>query len=416
MQHNLIIEAVGLFIFAYPALMAFYWATAGMVYFTFKERHMVPPGFSKMKEEFVPMVSLMVPCYNEGDNLNESIPHLLSLKYPNYELIFINDGSTDNTGELIDLWAKKDSRIVALHQANSGKASALNHGLSIAKGKYVGCIDGDAVLEYKALDYMVQSLEANQNYGAVTGNPRVRNRSTVLGMLQVSEFSSIIGLIKRAQSLMGTIFTVSGVCCLFRKDVMEEIGGWSTNMITEDIDVSWKIQTAGLDIYYEPRALCWTLMPETMTGLFKQRLRWAQGGAETMLKYFPQIWRWRNRRLWPMYVEYIVTAIWAVLLTIASACWGASLMDYNNLKNFLNPLVIKPTLSILFLAFFMQMFFSMYIDSRYEKGVWRYALVCIWYPWWYWMLNTVTLLCGIPKAIFRNKSRLATWTSPDRGV
>ena len=89
---------------------------------------------------------------------------------------------------------------------------------------------------------MVQSLELNRTYGAVTGNPRVRNRSTILGRLQVSEFSSIIGLIKRAQSLMGTIFTVSGVCCLFRKDVMEEIGGWSTNMITEDIDVSWCIQ------------------------------------------------------------------------------------------------------------------------------------------------------------------------------
>ena len=71
----------------------------------------------------------------------------------------------------------------------------------------------------------------------------------------MSEFSSIIGLIKRAQSLMGTIFTVSGVCCLFRKDVMEEIGGWSTNMITEDIDVSWKIQTAGYNIMYEPRCL-----------------------------------------------------------------------------------------------------------------------------------------------------------------
>ena len=87
----------------------------------------------------------------------------------------------------------------------------------------------------------------------------------------MSEFSSIIGLIKRAQSLMGTIFTVSGVCCLFRKDVMEEIGGWSTNMITEDIDVSWKIQTAGYNIMYEPRALCWVLMPERLYGLYKQR-------------------------------------------------------------------------------------------------------------------------------------------------
>ena len=130
----------------------------------------------------------------------------------------------------------------------------------------------------------------------------------------MSEFSSIIGLIKRAQSLMGTIFTVSGVCCLFRKDVMEEIGGWSTNMITEDIDVSWKIQTAGYNIMYEPRALCWVLMPERLYGLYKQRLRWAQGGAETIIKYFPQVWRWKNRRLWPMYAEYFVTATWAILL------------------------------------------------------------------------------------------------------
>ena len=110
---------------------------------------------------------------------------------------------------------------MALHQENQGKASALNHGLLVAKGEYVACIDGDAVLDFDAIDYMVQSLELNRAYGAVTGNPRVRNRSTILGRLQVSEFSSIIGLIKRAQSLMGTIFTVSGVCCLFRKDVME---------------------------------------------------------------------------------------------------------------------------------------------------------------------------------------------------
>ena len=74
------------------------------------------------------MVSIMVPCYNEGDNLDEAIPYLLQLRYPNYELIFINDGSKDNTGEIIERWAKADERIVALHQENQGKASALNHG------------------------------------------------------------------------------------------------------------------------------------------------------------------------------------------------------------------------------------------------------------------------------------------------
>ena len=409
-----VFDTLSIFVFMYPAGMAVYWFMAGACYYLFKEGKLNEPISRYMPSHDVPMISLMVPCYNEGDNLDESIPHLLQLRYPNYELIFINDGSKDNTGEIIDRWAAKETKITALHQENQGKASALNHGLTIAKGKYVACIDGDAVLDYYALDYMVQALEKDPKYAATTGNPRVRNRSTILGRLQVSEFSSIIGLIKRAQGLMGTIFTVSGVCCLFRKDVMEEIGGWSTNMITEDIDISWKIQIAGYNIMYEPRALCWVLMPESMKGLYKQRLRWAQGGAETIIKYFPKIWHWKNRRLWPMYIEYFVTAIWAVLWVLfALFTLGQKFIfgiDIENMGLF------ETNISIMFFAFFLQCILSLYIDSRYERDLLRYGLSCIWYPYIYWLLNTVTLLVGIPKAIFRNKSKFAVWTSPDRGV
>ena len=409
-----VFDILSIFVFMYPAGMAVYWFMAGACYYLFKEGKLNEPISRYMPKHDVPMISLMVPCYNEGDNLDESIPHLLQLRYPNYELIFINDGSKDNTGEIIDRWAAKEKKITALHQENQGKASALNHGLTIAKGKYVACIDGDAVLDYYALDYMVQALEKDPKYAATTGNPRVRNRSTILGRLQVSEFSSIIGLIKRAQGLMGTIFTVSGVCCLFRKDVMEEIGGWSTNMITEDIDISWKIQIAGYNIMYEPRALCWVLMPESMKGLYKQRLRWAQGGAETIIKYFPKIWHWKNRRLWPMYIEYFVTAIWAVLWVLfAIFTLGQKFIfgiDIQNMRLF------ETNISIMFFAFFLQCILSLYIDSRYERDLLRYGLSCIWYPYVYWLLNTVTLLVGIPKAIFRNKSKFAVWTSPDRGV
>lgn len=409
-----VFDILSIFVFMYPAGMAVYWFMAGACYYLFKEGKLNEPISRYMPKHDVPMISLMVPCYNEGDNLDESIPHLLQLRYPNYELIFINDGSKDNTGEIIDRWAAKEKKITALHQENQGKASALNHGLTIAKGKYVACIDGDAVLDYYALDYMVQALEKDPKYAATTGNPRVRNRSTILGRLQVSEFSSIIGLIKRAQGLMGTIFTVSGVCCLFRKDVMEEIGGWSTNMITEDIDISWKIQIAGYNIMYEPRALCWVLMPESMKGLYKQRLRWAQGGAETIIKYFPKIWHWKNRRLWPMYIEYFVTAIWAVLWVLfALFTLGQKFIfgiDIENMGLF------ETNISIMFFAFFLQCILSLYIDSRYERDLLRYGLSCMWYPYIYWLLNTVTLLVGIPKAIFRNKSKFAVWTSPDRGV
>lgn len=409
------LEIFGIFVFAYPAVMALYWSVAGIVYFILYERNLSKQRFCKHQNN-LPMVSVMIPCYNEAENLDESIPHLLKLRYPNYELIFINDGSKDSTGEIIDRWAEQNSKIIPLHQQNSGKASALNNALKIARGKYVACIDGDAVLDYRALYYMVESLEKSSKYGAVTGNPRVRNRSTILGRLQVSEFSSIIGLIKRAQSLMGTIFTVSGVCCLFRKDAILEIGGWSQNMITEDIDVSWKLQTAGYDIYYEPRALCWVLMPEKLSGLFKQRLRWAQGGAEVIMKYFSQVWRFKNRRLWPMYIEYFITAIWAISLIITTLIAAYQFLFSQPLIWNQNLLLLRTSIAILFSAFFFQCLFSMYIDSRYEKGLTRYVFSCIWYPWVYWLLNTLTLLIGIPKAIFRNKSQLAVWVSPDRGI
>ncbi|EGY33723.1 poly-beta-1,6-N-acetyl-D-glucosamine synthase [Aggregatibacter actinomycetemcomitans] len=409
-----VFEILSIFVFVYPAGMAIYWFMAGTCYYLFKEGKLNEPISRYLPGEQVPMISLMVPCYNEGNNLDESIPHLLQLRYPNYELIFINDGSKDNTAEVIDRWAAKEPRITALHQENQGKASALNHGLTVAKGKYVACIDGDAVLDYYALDYMVQALEQDPKYAATTGNPRVRNRSTILGRLQVSEFSSIIGLIKRAQGLMGTIFTVSGVCCLFRKDVMEEIGGWSTNMITEDIDISWKIQIAGYNIMYEPRALCWVLMPESIKGLYKQRLRWAQGGAETIMKYFPKVWHWRNRRLWPMYIEYFATVIWAFLWVLLAVI--ALIQKYIFDISIENMGLFETNISIMFFAFFLQCLLSLYIDSRYERNLLRYGLSCIWYPYVYWLLNTVTLLVGIPKAIFRNKSKFAVWTSPDRGV
>ena len=93
-------------------------------------------------------------------------------------------------------------------------------------------------------------METDPNLGGLTGNPRVRNRSTLLGKLQVAEFSSIIGLIKRSQSISGMLFTLSGVILCLRRDILLELGGWSENMITEDIDITWKAQTAGYSVGY----------------------------------------------------------------------------------------------------------------------------------------------------------------------
>ena len=405
-------EYLGVFVMLYPGVMAAYWTISGILYFVFFENRAEAPDFDYADGAGMPMVSVLIPCFNEEDNLEDSIPHLLKLNYPNYELVFIDDGSRDATLEIIEKWAAREHKIVALTQSNSGKAAAMNNGLKHAHGRYIVGIDGDAGRDYHALDYIVQTLEANPMLGAVTGNPRVRNRSTVLGKLQVAEFSSIIGLIKRSQSIMGTLFTVSGVIVGLRKEVIEKVGGWSTNMITDDIDVSWKIQTAGHNIAYEPRALCWVLMPETLRGLYKQRLRWAQGGAEVVLKYFRQVWRLRNFRLWPLYIEYLVTLVWAYSMFVFM---GIGL--YQGIRHgTFNPHWFEVSSIVTLVMFAIQFSVSIAIDNRYEKGLWRYFISCIWYPYAFWIINSLTLVHGLPKAILRNKNKLAVWVSPDRGV
>ncbi len=403
-------EYFGLFVMMYPGVMAVYWTVSAVLYFLLWENRALEPDFTF--NDNAPMVSVLIPCFNEADNLNTSIPHLLNMDYPNYELIFINDGSRDNTLQIIRDWALQAEKIVVLTQENGGKASAMNLGLRYARGKYIVGIDGDSILDYNALAYMVQTLERDETLGGLTGNPRVRNRSTVLGRLQVAEFSSIIGLIKRSQSVLGTLFTMSGVIMCLRRDMLRELGGWSENMMTEDIDITWKAQTAGYNIAYEPRALCWVLMPETVHGLYKQRLRWAQGGAEVMLKYFKAMWHWRNFRLWPLYFEYLMTLVWAYALLFLSL-EGVSRMLQGDWSYFLT---FEVTAVMTFMMFLLQFSVSMFIDSRYESNLFRYFLSCIWYPYAFWLINSITLIHGFPRALLRDRTSPARWVSPDRGV
>ena len=403
-------EYFGLFVMMYPGVMAVYWTVSAVLYFLLWENRALEPDFTF--NDNAPMVSVLIPCFNEADNLNTSIPHLLNMDYPNYELIFINDGSRDNTLQIIRDWALQAEKIVVLTQENGGKASAMNLGLRYARGKYIVGIDGDSILDYSAISYMVQTLERDETLGALTGNPRVRNRSTVLGRLQVAEFSSIIGLIKRSQSVLGTLFTMSGVIMCLRRDMLRELGGWSENMMTEDIDITWKAQTAGYNVAYEPRALCWVLMPETVYGLYKQRLRWAQGGAEVMLKNFKQMWRWRNFRLWPLYFEYLMTLVWAYALLFLSLEGLARLLQ----GDWTHFLTLEVTAVMTFMMFLLQFSVSMFIDSRYESNLFRYFLSCIWYPYAFWLINSVTLIHGFPRALLRDCASPARWVSPDRGV
>ena len=344
---------------------------------------------------------------------------MLNQKYPNYEIIAINDGSKDNTLHILQELANKHEklRIVNLH-TNQGKAMGLRAGALIANSEILVCIDGDALLAPEACAWMVKHFLDNPKVGAVTGNPRIRNRSTLLGRIQVGEFSAIVGMIKRAQRSYGQIFTVSGVIAGFRKSALHQVGYWSNDMVTEDIDISWKLQLAGWSIYFEPNALCWVLMPETLEGLWKQRSRWAQGGTEVLLRYFNKLFRWSSRGMWLLYSECFISIIWAFLILMHLLFAPFELLTESTLKS-LHDLSPSWTSMLLSLTCLIQFGVSLFIDSHYEEktgGVAKYYYWMVWYPIVYWLMNVGTTIFGSIKAVLKKRGQRAIWVTVDRGL
>lgn len=404
------------FAYYYPLFMAFLWMIGATYYYFRWERHHNqwdnPPRL-----EHAPPVSVIVPCYNEAGNIEETCGSLLELDYPEYEIITVNDGSTDRTGAILDALAREHDRIRVVHLArNQGKAMALRMGCMVSRSEFLVCIDGDALLDRHALTWMIQHFIRSPRVAAVTGNPRIRTRSTLLGKIQVGEFSAILGLIKRAQRIYGRIFTMSGVVSAFRKSALHRVGYWNLDMVTEDIDISWKLQMDYWDIRYEPHALCWILMPETLRGLWKQRLRWAQGGNEVLLRYAGNLRYWPRRRMWPVYIEYLTSILWgySMLTVILLYLVGQMVM----LPPGFRVESIIPTWPgvVLGLACLLQFAISFALDSRYEKGLFKYYFVMIWYPLAFWLINMCTTVVALPKAIVKKRGERARWKTEDRGI
>ncbi len=397
------------FVFWYPAIMAVTWMVGAVIFYLCNERKGALPLYE------TPLVSILVPCFNEADTIEKTLKELSKIQYPNYEIIVINDGSSDNTSEVVmGLLSKYDKvRFIDLKE-NNGKANALYLGLLASKGEILMGVDSDAYLMPDALNYIVPHFTNPYNgerVGAVTGNPRVRNRSSLLAKLQLCEYASIISLIKRTQRIWGKVMTVSGVVVAFRKRALLECKLWDRDMITEDIGVTWKLEKKFWDVRYEPRALCMMLVPESIKGLWTQRKRWTKGGMEIIRRHHDIFRSWETRRLFIVYFEQIISIVWAL-------CWLLMLIIlliglYTTGTWYALPYIWKS----LFLSTvcIIQFAVAMLLDSRYDKNLLKNASVAIWYPFCYWYVNALLVISQLPSLFKRNK-KLATWDSPDRGL
>lgn len=277
-----------------------------------------------------PLVSVLVPAYNEGKLIVAAVEPLMGMDYPRYEVVVIDDGSTDDTYEraleLVKIYGSERLRVIT--QPNEGKAVALNTGIAMARGDLVLCMDGDSVLEPQTIREAVKHF-ADPGVGAVGGNVKVANRVNHLTRLQALEYIEGLSLVRTAHAFFRRVAVIPGPIGVFRKSALEEAGGYLPETFAEDCELTLRIMFAGWKIKYEPQAVAWTEAPESLNALFKQRYRWARGILQSLAKHkarllspFPDPIDWLF--LWLMVFE---TAVWpfmnvfALLFFINVALW-----------------------------------------------------------------------------------------------
>ncbi len=287
---DMIMFAIGVYLLFFLSLLILRYL--GLILFSFLEHIeyvlVTDPTFTEnyQRDDTLPLISLIVPAYNEGMVIVPAVRNLLTLEYPDYEVIVVDDGSNDDTYALASQVSRESSkvRVRVVTKKNGGKADALNTGIALARGEFVMCMDGDTKLSKNALRAMIRHFD-DPRVGGVAGNVRILNRENFLTKVQALEYIEGLAMVRKAQSFVRTVNIIPGPCAMFRKSVVRSLGGYDLDTFAEDCDMTLKLVVAGYHIAYEPLAVAWVETPSRLLDLLKQRYRWTRGILQAMRKH-----------------------------------------------------------------------------------------------------------------------------------
>ena len=244
-------------------------------------------NYAPINAKTAPEVSIIVPAYNEEVNIVRTINNLKQQDYPNFHIYLVDDGSKDNTLKRVHEKFDNDTAVTIIGKENGGKASALNLGIATCSTEYVVCIDADTQLLSDAVSKLMRHFIADKTgrIGAVAGNVKVGNSRNILTYWQAIEYTTSQNFDRMAYSNINAITVVPGAIGAFRKKVLEEVGGFTTDTLAEDCDLTMCINERGYIIENENYAVAMTEVPETLRQFVKQRIRWCFGVMQTFWKH-----------------------------------------------------------------------------------------------------------------------------------
>src|SRR5713101_2649253 len=237
-----------------------------------------------------PSVTVLIPAHNEESVIVQTMTSVLLSDLKDLRIVVVNDGSTDNTAELLDANFSREPRVRIIHQVNHGKAAALSVAMSQADTEIVVTIDADTEIEPDAISKLVRHF-SDPKVGAVAGNVKVGNRSRWLTRWQALEYVTSQNMEKRAFDLLNCITVVPGALGAWRKKAIEAAGGITADTVAEDADLTIAIRRLGWRISYDEEAIAWTEAPETPGQLIRQRFRWTFGTLQSFWKHGDTLFR-----------------------------------------------------------------------------------------------------------------------------
>jgi cellulose synthase/poly-beta-1,6-N-acetylglucosamine synthase-like glycosyltransferase/peptidoglycan/xylan/chitin deacetylase (PgdA/CDA1 family) len=262
---------------------------------------------------YTPPVVVVVPAYNEAVGIERAVRSLATSDYPDFEIVVVDDGSTDDTAAVVEQLALEHVQL--LRKPNGGKASALNSGIAASSAPVVVMVDGDTVFEPDALRRLVQRL-ADPTVGAVSGNTKVGNRGGLLGRWQHIEYVTGFNLDRRMYEVLQCTPTVPGAIGAFRRDALAEVGGVPGDTLAEDTDLTLAIGRTGRRVVYAEDARAWTEAPSSLGDLWRQRYRWSYGTMQAVWKHKRALLTRdpRERRIGRLALPYMI--LFQILLPI----------------------------------------------------------------------------------------------------
>jgi cellulose synthase/poly-beta-1,6-N-acetylglucosamine synthase-like glycosyltransferase/peptidoglycan/xylan/chitin deacetylase (PgdA/CDA1 family) len=231
---------------------------------------------------YAPSVAVIVPAYNEEVGIERSVRSIATNDFPDFEVLVVDDGSTDRTAQLVGALELDNVRLI--RRDNAGKAGALNTGIELSDAEIVVMVDGDTLFEPNTILNLVAPF-ADEDVAAVAGNTKVGNRRGLLGCWQHIEYVIGFNLDRRMYDVLQATPTVPGAVGAFRRDILAEVGGVPADTLAEDTDLTLAIGRTGRRVVYAETARAWTEAPATLGALWRQRYRWSFGTMQAVFKH-----------------------------------------------------------------------------------------------------------------------------------